>query len=446
MSKMGYTREQLAALAEASSERLRFPERIRRVLTVAGEDYSGNVGSPVYGRQEGIAVVLEAELDVPLPSTYEQEEVRVDWVVLPSGTTLPGFKGRAVEVNTEGSRTTLVAATGGYEAARTPVGEEGEDREYAGTAPSAVVYDLLSALRGFYDGFEIPRKNRPAVHLRDSERVYWTQHIADPLKTVEGLSGLVPADVPRNVAGAYVAGPVEQAGAHAWVFEEGLDTEPGGVSVETAESERYARVVVWAPNGATGDHDALTEPIKVDNRGRRVNPRSTFFVEMTEELAADGSTPYEVGMREALRLGRNDARVTVNPRYPPFFLARGDVVLAVKRTSVAGGTLVSTYRVLLDAVPVEGMGGSPAGEAELVSEMLEEADLLPDFPRAPSFSRPLWGLMPNGSDPFVDDGLPWAREDPGGLHVVLDVEAAAAHGVEIFTDPTDPEAVVIRYP
>lgn len=442
---MKYTRDQLDALASASAERLLFPENIERELRVGGEDYSGSVESLVYGVEDGIAVVLEAVLSVPLPPSVEGKRCRVDWIVYPSGEALPGYRGKVLEVRVRGSKTTLTAATGGYEIGATPVGDPGEDREYNGTAPDAVLYDLLSVLAHEYDGIEIPRKGKPLIRMQDAERVFWTQMLSDPVQAVAERAKLIAADLPINIGSAYRLGAPDQAKDAAWTFEEGLDTEPEGISVETVAERRYARVIVWAASPSSGEHIPLTEPIEVDNKGGYVNPRSTLLVELTADLVAEGKTAYELGRSEAIRVGRNEARVAISPKYPPFFLARGDTVIAIKKTPVAEGVVVSTYRVVLDAAPVENLGGTPAGNGVLIRERTEEVAQLQEFDRKTGSSRPLWGTKPNGRDGFFDTSLPWVSEDENGEEIILDTQLASQYNVNIYTDPSDAEAVVIEY-
>ncbi len=438
MNRLNYTAAQWAALQEAAADRLAFNENVRRVLTIAGEDFSGFIEDFGYGKEEGVAVVLELVLNTPLDDTYEQEIATVEYLALRSGELLPAFEGKVVKLRDDGTKTTLVAATGAYESARTPMGDgPADDREYTGARPDLVLYEAFSVLYGEYNGIEIMRAATPLINANGADRIKWNQYVSDLIGVAADQGYLIGVDLATNIASAYQQLSLDQVTEEVWTFEEEVDTERNGIAVETPEAERYAWVIVWrGSDDSTGDNIPLTKPIKVDNGTHNVNPRSVFFVEFTNEVAAEGLEPYEIGRREAVRLGTNEARVTINPKYPPFFLSRGDIVLAIKKTPVEGGVKKSSYRVLLDTVPVEGQGGSPAGEAQLLSEEIE-ATPLPEFPSQTSLMPALWGFSTDGR-PFFDDSLPWvSRElgEDGVPYLVLDDEIAANHGVTVTEDP-----------
>lgn len=448
MRRLRYTREEREALLLAARDRLSFAANVRRLVRVDGEIVPARlIESADYGEEDGLAVVAEVVFSAPVLARQRLvgRDFRIDWVVAPTGRTLPGFLGSVVQVSDEGSKGTLTAATGGYEAARTPLGTGPEDdREYNATEPSTVLHDGLSMLEAAYEGFDIRRRARPRINRRNNDTVRWTQSVLDLVGIVRDEGRLVAADLPINVASAYADRAVDEEGATDWTFEENRDTLAGGIAVESADTERYAKVVVWRAN-RDGTHQRLTRPIEVDNRGRRANPRSVLPLEMTDDAVEMGLTPYEFGRQEADRLGRNEARVTINTIYPPFFLARGDSVTAVKRVDQGeDGVLVSTYRVRLDLVPVTGKTGAPAGPAALVSEELVERPRR-RYRVARPFKRALWGRDVDGV-PFFDTGLPWVshREDENGTYAVLDTEVAAEYGVTIARDATVTGANVVE--
>lgn len=439
---MAYTEEDRAALAHAaggagSDRRRHFAANVRRIVRVDGRPAPAEaVESASYGKEDGIAVVAEVGFAPSARNDFASQRVvgrglTISWA-LASGRTLPGFRGTIVHAK-DGL---VTAATGGHEAADTPLGRGPEDdREYAGVEPSSVLYEALLMLEGGYEGIDIPRRKGPKVNRRGTEALRWTQSVLDVVGVVEE-AGLVAADLPTNVASAYPDGPVSEKGATDWTFEEGIDTLTDGISVETAQTQVYSAVIVWRNN--RGTHEPLTKPIPIDNRSPGSDRGASVLpVELTEDVAAMGVTPYEFGLSEAERLGHNDVRVTVSAVYPCFFLARGDSVTAIKREALGdGSTLVSTYRVRLDSVPIEGKTSSASGPASLVSERVARPQRALERQVRSPFVAAMWGRESDGV-PFLDGRLPWVfyREDAEGPYVLVDTEEAHEYGVEIYRDP-----------
>lgn len=423
-----FSERQKSALREASRDRLTFGAKVQRVLTVAGRDRSRFIaGRCGYRGEDGLAWILEATLSIPLSRDLEGEEVRLDWLV--GGEVFRGFSGKAVIVKTDGVYTELTAATEGYEAERTPLGKgPAHDREIAGASPSTTLYDALEMLG--YRGYDIPYFEEPKINRRGAEKVRWTGKVSDLTAIVEDEGELLPRDRSDNIASAYRTGPIE--GEPAWTFEERVDTDAGGITEETADDERYFAVQLYRANEG-GGHEPATEPIEIDNRGRKVNPASVLLEEFTADAEAAGESAYRKAHRMALERGRSDSQTTIECVYPPFFLQRGGLVLALSSELSVEEERVSTYLVRADSVSVdtEALRGTVSGESERVG--------VESFPRergtfesVPGFVRPLMGFDTDGQI-YFDSSLPWVSEDAD--HVVLDVGIAARHGVTITEEP-----------
>ena len=116
MSLRSLTARQLAAVREASRDRLTYASATRRTLRIAGKDYSGFLkaerGALRIRDAEGPAVVLEGTLYTRLPRTVDQEECRVDYLV--GGERIPGFLGKVILLKAWGNKTYILTATHYY--------------------------------------------------------------------------------------------------------------------------------------------------------------------------------------------------------------------------------------------------------------------------------------------------------------------------------------------
>lgn len=410
------TAEQLEAITQASKDRLNFAARLESVLTINGVDLTDETIECVYGEEEGIAVLLKATIGLRLePREIEQTECRLEWLVeRDDGSTVPilGYKGKVIEVRREGPDTFVTAATQGYEAARTPLGQtKADDREFIGFRPDTVLYDCLSVLE--YDGIELPRIAEPVLYARD-EPFSWTTYVSEPVAWCEEQAQLKAVDHPVNVASAYALKP---SGTPVWSFEQGEDFDHGALTDETSEGERYAWVVVTRLEGAEstteGTHTKLAEA-KVDNGDRRVNPKSVLFVPYDATNASETQnvkSAYAIAFEEAERQSSLPTQNSVELGYPPFWLTRGDGVSGATREYLPTLELSSRFLWRADSVVVNAIAktGRVAGEGRLEATA-EEPITVPSF-------RAHGGIVPAMLG-FDSAGNPYALQELPGLYEI----------------------------
>ena len=434
--RIPYTARQLAALAAASADRRRFASRLRPTLTVAGRPMLHMAEECSYKGEDGIGVVLEAKISGRLPQGFEQKACLVDWIVSPPGMEpeeLSGFRGKVVDVVRRRNHTLLTAATAGYEASRVPIGEDPrDDREYAGTRPDTAAYDLLSALP--YKGMELGGVATPVLNKRGEDRYKWTMYRKAAVEDVEGEARIAVRDLATNVAALYPIAPVDRSRSPVWRVEEGRDTEE--VGADTPEGERYSRVQAYREEEG-GVHRPAGQA-EIDNRGHAVHPASAYMMALSTD---DEDQGFEAAYAEAIRQGRNDAAVSAELAYPPFFLSRGEELGATLRGNVDDGTLLEHFVFRLDSFSVDVLGikGSVAGEgAPTGIERLELARK--EFASPRGVVRPLWGRDTDGAG-YVNEALPWVAFDPATGEGVIYPEIAARYRVTAFYDETTQEVV-----
>lgn len=441
--RIPYTPRQLAALAAASSDRRQFAKRLRPVFSVAGKDVTARAEECVYKGEDGIAVVLEATLAGRLPTGHEQKDCRVDWIVSPPEEAgldpeeLAGFSGKVISVKRGRYSTRLVAATSGYESSRTPIGEgPADDREYSKTRPDTALYDLLSGLP--YAGLELGGVSGPSITKRGADRYPWTMYRKAAVEDIEGEARVAVRDLAVNVAALYRVAPVDRQRAPVWEIEETRDTEE--VGDDTPEGERYARVRAYreAEGGGAGGEHSPAGVAEIDNRGHAVYNGSAYMMSLSSE---DNDEGFESAYSEAVRQGRNDAGISAELAYPPFFLSRGEELRATLRGNVEDHTLLEHFLFRMDAfnVDVLGIKGSVSGEGAPVGvERVRTAKTI--FPRTGGVLRPLWGRDTDGG-PFVNEALPWVAFDAKTGEGIVYPGVAERSNVTIFYDEITEEVV-----
>ena len=449
-----YNRLQRRALRRASRDRLTFGQELRPVVTVGPDQYyRDDLVSCTYEGSDGIACMAEIEFRTRVPRNAEQKHVRIDFLVdVPEerrSVRLPGFSGYCVSRGRRGY--SITAATGGYEAERTPLGEgPADDVEFAKVAPGMGLFDTMMKLRRRYAGYEIGPFEKPLLDRRGADRFTWNQYVKEVADYCAEIGKFVIADTPTNVAFAYLMRGVDREEKAAWNFEQGIDCDE--VGDETPDGERYHRVVVHSQPDPAGKIHKLAEA-EVNNHGYDVFPSSVLMhaldpdPEVPGEPRTDPDSAWVTAYRLARQVGRNDTEVTVDPNYPPFFVRRGDVMTATgkefKIRQARGmdraypgptGTLTLLryiFRVENFQVDALEMSGSVSGEGLLVG--IEQTDMeLPNFDRRSV--APAWGLLPDTNTAYFDESLRWIRRINSDT-AEIDTEKAREDGVEIEEIP-----------
>lgn len=406
----------MAALEEASANRLEFASGQEPALTLDGREY-WQIKELGYGG-DGPAVVLEARIAARLPKALMHSPCRVDWQVL--GELLPGFVGEVVYVRPRAYHkgsfyTDIIAATGSYHADKTPVGQT---LSYTNADPSLVLYEAASTLD--YADIDIPETEKPKFTRSGPDALQWTAKVSEVYEAVREETQLELYDTPLGVARADRRRSVNSEGAVAWTFEEGVDIPQGELSVTpttlgedgTEEEGRYARVAVYRVN-SEGEHIRLAEA-EVDNHGEPTRDDAEYLIELTDE---ETDSAYEAAFREALRLSENTVSVEFPVVYAPFFLHRGDVVVVTEREITLEGVYRRSYRLRLLSVEVDGRP-RPAGTCKALGAPFGAEEFTP---RATGERR---SLVAPAAELI---GLDWLGRD------FLDTELA---GVYAGTDPT----------
>lgn len=429
------TAVQRNAILAASRERGGLADRLRPVLTIAGKPHERHEET-TYEGADGPACVLKTTVLGRLPLSVEQEEARVDWWVHPPNAKpvlCGGFKGKVVALDRGGGTTYVEAYTGGYEAARTPVGESpAEDVFLRGSRPDDALYNLLRGLP--YSGMELGPFPEPRIWRDGDNKFMWHRYKMECAQDVAEEAELVLADSPQNVAGAYPLSPVSRDAGPAWEFAEHEDTASGGVSDGTPGDdqggERYARVIAVLNDLNLGE-------LGVENFGRKVWARSAYILdEITEEADAHGAL-----FRRAVALSRDDRSVSVEAEYPAFWLARGSVIGATATDltgDLSGGIRVVSrflFRASSFSVNVSDLRSSLSGIGPLLSEK-----------EVPAFERKVFGgfgverpVIGRSAGLYFSSRLGWVFSDPNeGLVFHPDKSAP-------YTVTRDPqEGVIVR--
>jgi hypothetical protein len=416
---------QKQAITEASRDRRNFANRVEPVLSFAGKifaeggDFADLVEECSHGGEDGIAVVLKAVVWARLsPAEYEQESCRVDWLVEKDDgeiVSCPDFRGKIVYVGRRGPRTEIWAATGGYGAAETPIGESpADDREFVGYQPDTALYDMFSALQDEYEGVEVPRIAEPVLYARE-EPFSWSRYVSEAIAWVEEQAACKAADAPWNVASAYPLLPADESGESVWDAEEGRDCGVGEMEDGTPEGERFYRVVVKRLEGSGSATEGQWTPLaeaSVDNANRRVNPRSTKFLDYDTEAGTESAST--MAYEEASRLSSLPSEMTVPLVYPPLFLRRGQAISAAQKEYLPTAIVSTRHAVRADRVLVDvvGRAGSVSGEAKLLG-VEEERLEVPAFRPAGGLAVLPFGLDAAGGLQF--EGVSWTSLDEEGF-------------------------------
>ncbi|QIN79589.1 hypothetical protein GBA65_14870 [Rubrobacter marinus] len=435
------TSRQLAAIREASRNRLSYASATERLLTIAGKDYSGFLkaesGALRIRDQEGPAVVLEGTLQTRLPLSADQEECRVDYLV--KGERIPGFLGKVVSLSTRGYRTNFLAATPFYDAPTTPIGEgPDDDLDYLNAAPTDALYELASRVAG-YRAVEIPRIALPRFTAQGGDAFRWNDYVSESVEVVEGASGIVFEDTPLSVATARAEGTVLGDAEPEWTFEEGIDFDFEELEVSSRQEGRYARVVAWREL-ADGTVQRLASA-EVDNGPRKVDRDATSFVEHAD---GPGESAHQLVRDRAHELGQNEFGLAFPCRYIPVGLARGAPVLVRGRERIPGGTIVREYRSRLTGVSPDiwAKKGQLTAVGTQTREVFEASKREAARPRADAVRPPL------GRDwlgrPYLSTSLPWVSYDPVTGRGVIDREKAKEEGFDVYYDEEEERIMVAR--
>lgn len=405
------------------------------------------------------AHLLEATLGLRLPTegarSVFRREITLTVYVEGDETTeeFLAFRGKIVEVRSEGRFTYLIAATGGFAVKRSLK----RPLEYVNASPALVLFDALSDLP--YDGIEIeaamedggdgPGQSLAMITAYGPEAFRPLDKRTDLLSMVRDEARLVAADRPDNVAAAYSEATISGDGSEAasWTIEEGLDCDFGAVAVETSETERYAAVVAYTEM-RDGTQIEVARAL-VDNHGVPVDPDDTldllFSYDENEDEAQRADSAFAFCFREALKLSAAPVVLDVPLIYRPHHIVRGDLVTVrthefAADTNGAEGAWIRDYLMRVDSLSggTSKRDGSLSGAAELTAKKfapLARAGLA--SPESASVSE-LWGPDYAGRQ-FVDLRLPWVSLD--GEDLVLDTDVAALYGVTI--EDTEGSEVVV---
>lgn len=417
------------------------PQSANRLLTwqlVIGEEDPEDVTERVvdleYGTDEGPALVLEATVAGEVRSSREHEPVMLS--LLYDGVPVRQFTG-TLQRPVHGRTTSEIrAGSSGFWLSRIFLKSH---TTFTGVPPDLVLYDMLS--RAPYRGnVEVEPVGMP-LFRRVEEPFLKTDTPDDVIEALQAEVSFEIYDTPDDGAEAVVERSLSEGGDASWTFEVGRDVEVEDFTPER-RGEAYAEVwVTRRIENATGDPVEVLAEVPVP--GSKAPPDTVLEIESSDytegAVAAAIATAYDEA--SALAFGRYDG--SFETAYIQPFLRRGKLVAVKEPGEDARGRYVRTWMCLLSETRgrLPEKRGEYGGVMEVVGKEYEPALIPAPQRRSGGVFFPLLGR-----DwlyrAYLSTALPFVAYDEATGEAVVDADAAAQHGVNVYMDEATMEVVV----
>lgn len=391
---------------------------------------------------EGPAITLDVDVWGRIPEELEGEPVTLE--VITEGIAVRQFTGTLLRPQIGKTTSKLQAASSGFWLQKILLLES---VSYTGVRPDLVVGDALG--RAPYAGpVEVQRVDRPLIVRSGDEAFRLTDALDDVLEAVQEEVPYVFHDTPHDGSEATLAKRLSEGGEPAWTFEVGRDVDAEDFSPER-QGDSYFEVIV------TRQGEDSAAPVEILARvpvpGSKAPPGAVLNIESSDQSASASASALSTAYDEAhgAAYGRYRASVTV-PYIQPF-LRRGRFVAmqegGSEETVRWGETLTRrytrTWMCLLDSVggSIPSKRGTYGGMMEVVGKVREPVVLPPPPTASGGVFFPLLGWDWLGRA-YLSTDLPFVSYDEATGEAVVDSQAAAEHGVNVYMDEETREVVV----